>query len=92
MAKKRAKRQNQTQELDGVYFLKIVAYLILGSFWVRFVNGSSPMEIPIPVGLISGVLLARHERLQIDRKIEYAILLMAMFIGFWLPMVMTINY
>lgn len=83
---------SRAQELDSVYALKMVVYLVLGSFWVRFSLDGSLIQIPVPVGLIAGILLARHERLQIDRKIEYAILLMAMFIGFWLPIGMNISY
>jgi hypothetical protein len=77
-------------ELDSVYLLKMVVYLLLGSFWVHFSNTAQTTQIPIPLGLIAGVFLARRERFQIDRKLEYAILLMAMFIGFWLPIGLTI--
>ena len=72
------------KEVDSVYFLKLVIYLILGSLWVRisFAGGS---QIPLPVGLVAGLLLIRNERLQIDKKIGYAILLMTAFISFWLP-------
>lgn len=71
------------QEADSIYILKLVLYLILGSQWFRITKGS--MTIPIPVGLIVGLLFARTEKFSLDRKIQYAILLLAMFIGFWLP-------
>lgn len=72
------------QETEGVYFLKLVLYLILGSLWLRVTKGT--LTIPLPVGLIIGLLLARTDRLAFDRKISYAILLVSMFIGFWLPL------
>jgi len=75
------KKQNET---DSVYFLKLVLYLILGSLWLKATHGDN-LQIPIPVGLIVGLLFASHEHFQIDRKIEYAVLLVAMLIGFWLP-------
>jgi hypothetical protein len=85
MAKSKTKsRVKVTNEVDSVYFLKLVLYLILGSQWLRITRGSS--QIPIPYGLIIGLAFAWHEHFQIDRKIEYAILLVAMFIGFWLPL------
>lgn len=88
MAKTKQKAKKQPQELDSIYFLKMVFYLVIGSLWVRITNGSS--EIPLPVGLALGLILASHEKLQIDRKIEYAILIMAMFLGYWLPIGITI--
>ncbi|HSW37221.1 MAG TPA: hypothetical protein VLG37_02525 [Candidatus Saccharimonadales bacterium] len=70
-------------ELDTVYILKLVLYLLVGAQWIRVVDGAGTFQLPIPIGLIVGLLLARHERFQIDRKIEYAVLLIAMFVGFW---------
>jgi len=84
MARTSQKRSRQKPvELDSVYLLKMLLYLIVGSLWLRITTQTS--QIPIPVGFIVGILFTMHERLQIDRKLEYAILLMAMFIGFWLP-------
>ncbi len=78
------KSKSQSQELDSVFVLKLVLYLIIGSQWVRVTKGNT--QIPIPVGLILGIVFASHDRFQIDRKIEYALLLVAMFVGFWLPL------
>ena len=58
--------------------------MIIGSQWVRITKDS--MQIPLPIGLLVGIFFARMERFQIDRKIEYAILLLSMFVGFWLPL------
>jgi len=88
--KARTKKQSNYQQ-DSAYFLKMVLYLVIGSFWVRIANNAQTTQIPIPVGLIVGLLFAAHEHFQIDRKLEYAILLMAMFIGFWLPIGLTIT-
>lgn len=78
-----AKKAKANQELDSVYILKLVMYLILGSQWVRITK--SGFQLPLPYGFMVGLLFARHDHFQIDRKIEYALLLVAMFIGFWLP-------
>lgn len=83
MAKAKIKKK-KTQEQDSVYFFKLVLYLILGSLWIKVTNGDSN-QIPLPVGLIIGLLFTSHEHFQIDRKIEYALLLIATFVGFWLP-------
>lgn len=72
------------QEPDAIYFLKLVLYLIIGSQWLRITRGT--MQIPLPIGLLVGILFTRMERFQIDRKIEYAILLVSMFVSFWLPL------
>jgi len=90
MVKTKRKVKNLTKESDSLYFLKLVLYLIIGSQWLRFTNGD--IQIPVPVGLLIGLLFARTDRFQIDRKIEYALLLISMFIGFWLPLGLVITF
>lgn len=82
----KTKRKKST-ESDSAYFLKLVLFFILGTFWVRLVDIKlGPFEhISLPVGLLIGLLFASHEHFQIDRKIEFAILLLATFISFYLP-------
>ncbi len=69
---------------DSVFLLKIALYLILGSMWLKISHGAR-VVFPLPVGLIVGVSFAFHDHFQIDRKIEYAVLLVAMLIGFFAP-------
>lgn len=85
MAKAKTKRQTSKQapETDGAFFLKIVLYLIIGSQWVYLTDPAATKQIPLPVGLFIGAMFAMHDHFQIDRKIEFAILLIACFIGFW---------
>lgn len=86
-----AKTKKQTKSIiyayadntDGVFALKLALYIILGSIWAKITVGD--MQVPIPIGLIAGMLLTAHEKLKIDRKIEYAVLLVAALIGFWAP-------
>lgn len=75
---------SNSKELDSVYILKLVLYMILGSQWIRITKSGT--QYPIPIGLILGLLFASHDHFQIDRKIEYALLLAATFIAFWLPL------
>ncbi len=70
-----ASSTNQT-EYDSVYFLKILLFLVLSSTWVAF-NGHKYL----PAGLIAGLILVQRERFQIDRKIEYAIMLIGAVLG-----------
>jgi hypothetical protein len=79
--KRTSKKKYQTTELDGVYLLKMVLYLILGSQWL-WIEQAWGNRIPVPVGLLVGLLFAMHDHFQIDRKIEYAVLLLAMFVGY----------
>lgn len=79
------------KELDSVYVLKLVMYLILGTLWLR-IGRSNGATIPIPVGLIIGGLFAMHDHFKIDRKIEYAVLLVAMLVGFWSQIGLLITY
>jgi hypothetical protein len=82
MAKK--KKTKVSKESDQAYVLKLVLYLLIGTQWIRFVDPELTRQIPIPIGFIVGVIFASHEHFQIDRKIEYAVLSIAMVIGFWL--------
>jgi hypothetical protein len=84
MSKKHAKKQNTADEPDVIYFLKLVVYLIVGSLWLKFDNGVNA-QIPIPLGFIAGLVLASHDHIQLDRKVGYAVLLVAMLVGFWAP-------
>lgn len=78
----------QKNEPDSVYFLKLVLYVLAGSFWLRF---SEPLQIgdwiigAVPIGLVIGLIFAHHDHFQLDRKVEYAVLLIATIISFFLP-------
>lgn len=85
MAKTKQKSKKSENEPDGVYFLKIVLYLMIGSLWFKFVSIDGANQFPLPVGVIVGFIFASHEHFQIDRKIEYAVLLIAGLVGFWAP-------
>lgn len=84
-----AKSKKQTvAEPDSVYFLKLVLYMVLGSFWLKF---AAPLQLGdfmvhgFPLGLIVGLFFASHDHFQIDRKIEYAILILVTIVTFFLP-------
>lgn len=77
--------QPQKPEMDRVYLLKLILYLIVGAQWFK-IQTKGNVQIPIPIGALIGLIFASHEHFQIDRKVEYAILIIAMFIGFWVPL------
>ena len=85
MAKSKNKQAN---EKDSTYFLKIVLYIVLGSFWLKFMQ---PLTIGsyaihgLPLGLLIGLLFASHDHFQVDRKIEYAILIVVTVITYFVP-------
>lgn len=86
MAKTKTKQQGG--EPDSAYFLKLVLYVVLGSFWLKF---NQPIPIGdflvhgFPLGLVIGLMFASHDHFQIDRKIEYALLILMTIITFFLP-------
>jgi hypothetical protein len=90
MAKQKRKTK-KSSESDSTYFLKLVLFFILGTFWVRLINVNvGPFEhLSLPAGLLIGLMFASHEHFQIDRKVEFAILLGATFISFYLPVGIT---
>ena len=71
-----SKKKAVSKETDSVYFLKILMYFVLGTIWVKY-NG----YVIFPLGLILGVLFAQHDHFAIDRKVEYAILIIAALLG-----------
>lgn len=87
MAKTKKKSQRQSKQSAGdsdfVYILKLILYFIIGTQWFRLTKGS--ITIPIPIGFMIGVLLARTDRFGTDRKIDYAILVVSTALGFWMP-------
>lgn len=74
-------------EADSTFFLKIVLYLILGSVWVVI----PWISMPLPIGLAFGVLYASHDHFQIDRRLEYVVLLIASIISFAAPVGIVIG-
>lgn len=79
-------------ESDSAYLLKLVLFFLLGTLWVRLVdvNVGRFEHISVPIGLLIGLLFAQHEHFQVDRKIEYAVLLAATVLSFYLPVGLTI--
>lgn len=70
------KKKLKRREADSVYFLKILLYFLLGTIWIKH-NG----QVVFPIGLVIGILFASHDHFRIDRKIEYALLLLAAVLG-----------
>lgn len=76
-------------EGDGVYFLKLVVVVLLGTLWLKFTTPLSWHGIPLsafPLGaLIAFVGIKLYEKDQLDRKIWYAVLLVVMIISYFVP-------
>jgi hypothetical protein len=72
----KAAKKTVSTEPDNTYFLKILIYLVLGTIWVKY-NG----YLVLPAGLLLGIVIAQKDHFAIDRKVEYAILLIAAIIG-----------
>lgn len=75
-------------ESDGAYFLKLVLYVVLGTLWLKFADPIMLGNIVLnglPIGLFIGLIFASHDHFQVDRKIEYAILLVMTIVSYFLP-------
>jgi hypothetical protein len=76
-------------ETDSTYLLKLVVFVLLGTFWLRFNDPIIWLGISfsaIPVGMLVGLLLVRKfEKYQADRKIWYAILILVTIISLFYP-------
>lgn len=73
---KTVKKSAAAKESDNLYFLKILVYFVIGTVWIKY-NG----YVVFPLGLIAGVIIAQHDHFAIDRKVEYAILIIAGVVG-----------
>lgn len=94
MAKTKQVQKKKTAgntSFDGVFLFKLVFYLLLGSVWLKMSNGNS-VGIGLPVGLIVGLIFTTHEHFQIDRKIEYGVMVVAMLFGYFAPYGLYINF
>ncbi len=82
------KKTTKATESDGAYFLKLVLYVVLGSMWLKF---ASPIQFgdivinALPFGLVLGLIFASHDHFQVDRKIEYAVLIVVTIISYFAP-------
>ena len=73
-------------ETDSEYFLKIVLFFLLGGLWVRLTGVDfSGGSVSLPIGLLLGLFFASHDHFQIDRKIEYVVLVIAALMSYTLP-------
>lgn len=91
MPKIKNKVTKHNDQLDGVYLFKLLLYVLLGSMWLKLSHGSN-MNVPIPVGFVIGLIFSTHEHFRIDRKIEYAVLLVAMLVGYFAPYGLYIHF
>ena len=85
------KKMTATQETDSFYILKLILFILLGVIWLRIEVAGATKSVPLPIGFVLGLIFARYEKFQIDRKIEYALLLAAMFISFFLPFGLVVS-
>lgn len=82
MAKR--KRIQRPSDVDGLFLLKLLLYVLVGSMWLKFVSGGS-VTFGLPIGFIAGLFFVRYERFRIDRKMEYVALLVTMLVGYFAP-------
>jgi hypothetical protein len=87
MAQTKTKKKSRAvvQPTEGAFVLKLVLYAVLGALWLKVDHASSGLQLPLPVGLVIGLFFTAHEHFRIDRKIEYAVLVIAALVGLAAP-------
>lgn len=85
---KKSKKINDTYDIE--FALKLCMYALLGSMWLKIMNDQS--LIPLPIGTIFGLIIASHEHYKNDRKIQYAVLIIASLVGFIAPFGLYISF
>jgi hypothetical protein len=71
-----ANKKKANREADSVYFLKVLLYFVLGTIWIKY-NGI----VIFPIGMALGLLFVHTDHFSIDRKVEYAILIVSALLG-----------
>lgn len=89
-ARSRARRiYKPIAEADGMYLLKLVIVVILGTFWLKFhtpLQRGNILISAVPIGVIAGLMLVKlYEKYQADRKIWYAVLLVVGIVSYFVP-------
>jgi hypothetical protein len=88
MARANTKKKQIEAEKDSTYFLKLVLYIVVASFWLKFPTPIAIGDFQLhgfPLGLFIGLVFAAHDHFQIDRKIELAVLIVVTIITFYVP-------
>jgi membrane protein insertase Oxa1/YidC/SpoIIIJ len=94
-ARQRTYARNRTQlsrrgfeknpESDGVFILKLVAIVLLGSFWMRM-NLPGGLSSGVPVGLLIGLILIHLlEKRPDNRRTFFAVIIVVVIISYFLP-------
>jgi hypothetical protein len=90
--KTKKKIKATVQPTEGAFVLKLVLYAILGALWIKVVKNGSDFQLPLPLGLLVGLFFTAHEHFRIDRKIEYAVLVIAALVGQMAPFGLYISF
>ncbi len=69
-------KQKRYYESDFAFLVKAAVYLLLGLTWIAISNHRL-----IPIGVILGFLFSKVDVFRIDRKIEYALLVVGALLG-----------
>ena len=73
----KTRKAARSRHVDWVfYILKVLMYLLIGCVWLKF-DG----YLVFPIGAAVGALLAQKDHFVIDRKIEYAVLVVSALLG-----------
>lgn len=85
----RSRVAKRLQEGDGIYFLKLVMVVLLGTLWFKFASPLSWQGIPFaafPFGALVGFICIKLlEKDQTDRKIWFAVLVMVTILSYFVP-------
>lgn len=86
--KKQRWRNTRMPETDGVFLLKLVLYIALSTFWIKFgqpLHMGSIVLNGLPVGFLVGLIIATKEKRQINRKIAYSVLVVITILCYFFP-------
>ncbi len=75
---KKSAKNKKIHESDFAFLIKSALYLLLGTVWVGV--GTNRW---LPVGLLIGFICSKIEVLRINRKIEYALLVVGALLGLY---------
>lgn len=74
---------------DGIFFLKLIFFIILSTFWVKFrtpVGARNAVFNGVPMGMIIALILNKYfEKKLVNRQLWYAVIVVVTIISYFLP-------
>lgn len=85
------KNSSKLKHDDGYFLLRLALLALVGLLWIK-ISLRSGLQLPLPIGFLVGIFIAIRGKREIDRKIQFVVLLMALLVGFIAPLGIYVEF